>query len=384
MSRFLFVVCPLTGHIHPAAAVSATLVGNGHDVAWVGPESVLRPVLGPGVGVYPTGVRAYRPLGEDDVRAFLDGYVIPLARFILATVDRAVREFAPDVMVVDQHAIAGALVAYRHGLRWASLVPAPMGLVEAADPRAEIEAWIRGPVADLWARAGLDLPHNGDLLSATLYSPHLLVGFTTRALLGAAALPDHAVLVGPALADRPDEPAFAWDALDSRRRLVLVTVGTLNMGVATDFYHRTALALAPLADRLQAIVVAPDHALPDPPDNVLVAPRVPVLSLMPRLDAVVCHAGMNTVAEALVHGVPIVAAPIRLDQPSNAEQVRAAGAGIRVDFERATPRQLRRAITAVLDDPSYRQAAQRVRDSFAAAGGAVAAADHLVRLANGT
>jgi UDP:flavonoid glycosyltransferase YjiC (YdhE family) len=102
---------------------------------------------------------------------------------------------------------------------------------------------------------------------------------------------------------------------------------------------------------------------------------------MPRLDAVVSHGGLNTVCEALAHGLPLVIAPIKGDQPINAAQVAAAGAGIRVRFARTRPGPLRDAVLAVLDDPSYRAAAARVRESFSAAGGAQAAAGLLEELA---
>jgi MGT family glycosyltransferase len=159
---------------------------------------------------------------------------------------------------------------------------------------------------------------------------------------------------------------------------------TLAEGIAADssnFYARAVAALRPLGDRLQGIVVAPTEAIPDPPEHILVAPRVPVLELMPHLDAVVCHGGLNIVCEALAHAVPLVVAPIRHDQPVTAAQVAAAGAGIRVRFARVSPDQLRTAVEAVLDDPSYRAAARRVRDSFAAAGGARRAAERLEGLA---
>ena len=240
-----------------------------------------------------------------------------------------------------------------------------------------------GPLANLAVQAGLAADLTEDDLFSLLFSSDLQFGFTTRALLGTAAVPDAAVLVGPALADRPGDPDFAWDRLDPRRSRVLVTVGTLHADAATDFFRRTVAALEPLADRLQAIVVAPAEAVPDPPDHVVVAPRVPVLALMPHLDLVVCHGGMGTVAEALAHGVPLVVAPITLDQPTTAAQVDRAGAGVRVDFARVSAERLRDRITAVLGDPAYRRAAQRVRESFVAAGGAEAAADHLVRLACG-
>jgi UDP:flavonoid glycosyltransferase YjiC (YdhE family) len=60
MSRFLFVVLPLPGHINPAAAVAAALGERGHDVAWVRSLARFRPLLGPDATIYPTGMRPYR------------------------------------------------------------------------------------------------------------------------------------------------------------------------------------------------------------------------------------------------------------------------------------------------------------------------------------
>lgn len=102
---------------------------------------------------------------------------------------------------------------------------------------------------------------------------------------------------------------------------------------------------------------------------------------MPRLDALVSHGGLGTVSEALAHGVPVIVAPIRHDHPAVARQVVDAGAGIEVSFGSATPAELTAALTALLDEPGYRAQARRVGASFAAAGGAVAAARHLAALA---
>jgi UDP:flavonoid glycosyltransferase YjiC (YdhE family) len=108
-----------------------------------------------------------------------------------------------------------------------------------------------------------------------------------------------------------------------------------------------------------------------------------MLDLMPRLDAVICQAGQSTVNEALVHGVPLVVAPIRLHELTVAEQVTRTGAGVTVSFAEATPAQLADAVTAVLDEPGYRGNARRIGAEFAAAGGTGAAAAHLVALAAG-
>jgi EryCIII-like glycosyltransferase len=281
---------------------------------------------------------------------------------------------------VDQHAIAGALAAKRRGLRWATLISSSMELGRPFQHLPKIETWIDGLLAGLAAGAGLPAGDTRGLL----FSRRLVVAFTTTALAGELSLPGPAALVGPALSGRAQAIGFPWDWLDPARKHVLVTVGTMAEDVAsesTDFYVRAADALRPLGGRVQGILLAPPEAVPDPPAHVLVVPRIPQVELMPRLDAVVCHGGLNTVSEALSCGVPLVIAPLTRDQPINAANVARAGAGIRVRFHRVRPDELRAALSEVLERPGYRAAAARIGESFAAAGGAAAAARHLERLA---
>ena len=381
MGRYLFVSLPLTGHVNPLAAVAAALVDRGHEVMWAGSEAFLRPLLGPDAAVVPIPLRAHRGQADRGMAAAKsrwDGYIVPHARYTLPGIERAVADFRPDVLAVDQHAIAGALAAHRAGLPWVSMAPTTMELTRPYRALPKVEAWIHDRMAAIWSAAGLpgEPPHD------LRFSPHLLIGFTGEALTGPLTWPDNAVLVGPALAPRAPDTAFPWDWLDPDRRHVLVTVGTLSLDLAQEFHARVVEALRPLGDTVQAVVVAPDGTVPDPPANVLVRPRAPVLELMPLLDAVVSHGGLNTVCEALAHGVPLVVAPIKGDQPINAAQVAAAGAGRRVRFASVRPKPLREELLAVLDDPRYRAAARRVGESFAAAGGAPAAARHLEAVLN--
>src|SRR6202012_5524119 len=142
------------------------------------------------------------------------------------------------------------------------------------------------------------------------------------------------------LGPRRTDPSFGWDQWDPARRHVLVTMGTLSDHLVDGFLMRMMAALETMADRVQVVLNAPADALPDPPPHVLVAPRVPMLELMPHLDLVVCSGGQSTVNEARVHGVPLIVAPIRLGELAVAEQVTRAGAGITVSFEQAAPAQL--------------------------------------------
>ena len=380
--RFLVVSLPLPGHVNPMAAVAAVLTGRGHDVMWAGSESFLRPRVGADALIHPIPLRAHRGQAErglDATRSRWDGYIVPHARTTRRGIEAAVEAFRPDALVVDQHAVAGAVVAHRYGLPWASVAPTTMELTRPflrTMPR--LEDWIAERLAIVWRAA--DMP--GEPPHDLRFSPHLLLAFTAGPLAGDPAdVPPGAVLVGPAFGSRAPDPDFPSGWRDPARRQVLVTMGTLSMDIAKDFYQRMAAALQPLGDRLQAVVIAPDGTLATPPDHVLVRPRAPVLDLLPRTDLVVSHGGLNTVSEALTHGVPLVVAPIKGDQMFNANAVVTAGAGVRVSFDHVRPDALREVLLAVLDDPRYRDAARRTGDTLLAGGGAGAAADHLERLA---
>ena len=378
MSRFLFVVLPLTGHVNAPLAVAASLVERGHEVAWVGSESYLRPLVGPAATVYPTGLRFYPPQADRGlvaIQTLWEKFVLPFAQFIRPAVEKAVEAFRPDVIAVDQHAVAGAVVATRHSLVWASLAPQAMELTRPLRTLPAVEDWIRRQLDTVWAKAGETGPAPIDLR----FSPHLVIGFTSPLLTGLDDLPPRCALVGPATHRRLDAPPFPWARLTPTRRTVLVSMGTMSVEVARGFFGRIAEAVGELD--LQVVLNCQSEAVPAPGPRTIVADRIPMLELLPRVDAVVCHGGLNTVHESLAHALPLVLAPIRNDQPVIANQVVAAGAGVRVRFARATPAQLRDAVTGVLDDPSYAAHAARVRDSFPAEGGAAAAARRLVDLA---
>jgi zeaxanthin glucosyltransferase len=379
MSRFLIVTLPLAGHVNPPAAVARVLRERGHDVAWCGSVARLRPWLDPDATVYPTGMRAFGGLADNglaSVKSLWDRFIVPFTRFTLPAVEKAVADYQPDVLVVDQHALAGALVAERHHIPWATVCTSTIELGQpfARLPRAA--AWIRGHLATLSAEAGLA----GQAVDL-LFSPYLVIVFSSGYLLGAEGFPGHFALVGPALSGRPTTATFPWDWLDPARRHVLVTVGTMADADAMDFYPRATDALRPLGDSVQAIVLASPEALPGLPEHILAIERIPQLELLPHMDAVVCHAGLNTVSETLSNAVPLVVAPLTRDQPINAANVARVGAGIREHFYRVTPERLRASVLALLSDPAYRAAAGSVRDSFAAAGGAPEAAGRLARLA---
>ncbi|MFD8086911.1 glycosyltransferase [Kitasatospora sp. NPDC059722] len=384
MSRFLLVMPPLTGHVNPAAGIAAELAQRGHDVLWTGTETVLRPLLGPGAHVLGTGTRAFRAQGGHGLaalRSLWEGFIVPYARFTAKPLDAIVREHRPDVVLVDQHTPAGAIVAHRHGLPWASFAPGAMELGRPYRALPQVEAWMTGLLQGLWERAGLPAEEFTD----PRFSPALVLATTGPALTGAGAHPPEYALVGPVHGERPADPSFPWERLLPGRRRVLVTMGTLAGELGADFHARAVRALELCGEDVQPVFAAPHELLPELPPHAVAVDRAPILEMMARgtLDAVLCHGGMNTVGEALAHGIPLVTAPIRHDQPFVAAQVEAAGAGVRVPFARVSPEGLARAVRGVLDDERYRAAAARVGAGLLAGGGARTAADRLEALLNG-
>ena len=393
MSRFLVVVPPLEGHTNPTVSLGRALVRRGHDVAWTGHPEVVPALLpsgttfipvadrAPGEVVEATAARNRAPVGGAvGFRALWEEFVLPIGRHMVPGTRAAVDRFEPDVLVVDQHALAGAAVALERGLPWATSATSSADLVDPLAGLPKVQRWLHDQMRGLLIDA--DVPPETAAAVDPRFSPHLLVAFTSPDLVGHdAPFPAHWALVGPALGGRGDTTPFPWEWLDAGEPdtpVVLVSLRTVNWRAGGRFFAAAAEALAGMDVR--GVIVAPPDLVPDPPPNVVVLPRVPQVALLDHVDVVVGHGGHNTVCEALAAGVPLVLAPLRDDQPFVADQVVRAGAGERVKFGRITAPVLRRVVTDVLTEPGYRAAAARLRASFAAAGGAEAASDRLEAL----
>jgi MGT family glycosyltransferase len=395
MGRFLIVVPPLVGHTNPTVPLGRELERRGHAVAWSGHRDVVAGLLPSGATFLPAADRvlpeveaamdAHLAKGSSGIANFTalwSDFAFPTARQMIPGVLAAVDRFEPDVVVADEHAMAGAVAAELRGLPWATSATSSGDLIDPLDAVPKVAAWLRDGMAEVLTEAGVDPARARDV--DTRFSPHLVLAFTAAELVGdTAGLPDHYAFVGPSFEDRPDDTPFPWDWLEEHgpgadRPTVLVTLGTVNQRAGERFFGVAIDALRGMD--VAAVVVAPPDLVPDPPAHVLVLPRVPQVALLPHVSAVLCHGGHNTVCESLAHGVPLVVAAVRSDQPIIAEQVVRAGAGVRVKFARVTVPMLQHALQAVLTDPVHRAGATRMQAALATAGGPPEAADRLEAL----
>ncbi|MCK9920916.1 glycosyltransferase [Frankia sp. AgPm24] len=399
MSRVLFVVPPLTGHVNPAIGVAGELAARGHEVAIAGHLDVIGHLIPAGMTVFglpdlpgdadreAVVARSRGLRGPASLKFLWEEFLLPLNTAMIPAIEQIVARFHPDAIVADQQAIGAALVARRHGLHWATLATTSAELDDPYGVLAGLGQWVRGLLRDFQLTHGLT---SADADAVDLrFSDELVIVFSVADLLRRpdtpqpSVAPRNTVFVGSATGGlRVASTPFPWEWLDPRRAAVLVSLGTVTREAGGRFLRAAAEGLLTLTDRVQAIVVAPPGLVDDlnAPDDLLVTESVPQIELMSRLSAVVCHAGNNTVCEALTHGLPLVVAPVRDDQPIIAEQVVRTGAGVRIKFGRAGASNVRAAVSAVLDDPIHRLAAERLRDAFRLAGGVAAAADHVEKL----
>lgn len=394
MSRFLFVVPPLADHVNPASAVAVELAVRGHEVAWAGRPAALEGLVAADDPVFPCagtpGTDRPRDLrGVAALKSLWEDFFAPLAYAMAPGVTAAVLEFGPDLLVVDQQTIAGALVAERLGVPYVTSSTTSAELSRGPSDTPQFDQWLTDLLDGLRLRLG-DPSARYD----PRFSPRLTLVFSTSELTGPQA-PNRGLVrfvgpaVGPALGQVPDSHAatadfpWGWVDGDDDRALVLVSLDTAHTTVGAHFLAQCVDGIRARSRALRAVVVDPEGVLGSPrdEDNLLICPVVPQLALLARTDAIVCHAGHRTVTEALWHGVPLVVAPVRCDQPVIAAQVTAVGAGVRVRFGRTDAKAVGSALDAVLGQPSYTAAARRVSHSFREAGGAPSAAAHLEELA---
>ncbi|XP_019111233.2 UDP-glucuronosyltransferase 2A1 isoform X2 [Larimichthys crocea] len=80
----------------------------------------------------------------------------------------------------------------------------------------------------------------------------------------------------------------------------------------------------------------------------------------PKTRAFVTHGGTNGIYEAIYHGVPIVGIPMFADQPDNMVHMKAKGAAIIMNLNFMKTEDLRDAISAVINEKSYKENAMRL------------------------
>ncbi len=376
MARILLTLLPLTGHLHPVLALAEALERRGHEIAWAVHRNELGDRLPAGSTFFPLDEGRVRPepasgqvRGLDSVRLFFEDYAMPLTEQSLLPLERAVREFEPDLIAADYQMPAGALVARQCAVPWVSLVTTTASILKMSPA---VHEWVAAQYMDLQRRY-LPAPRVAEFPD---FSPDGVAVFSIEALAGTpeARVDAPLTFVGPARGGKRQEVSFPWEWLRPGCQRLLASLGTVSRDLDPRFFETIIEAMRDLP-QIQAILVAPPALSVGAPDNVLVRDYVPQIDLLDHVDAVICHAGHNTVCEALLKGVPLIVSPIRDDQPVIARRVVESGTGLFLRHGKATPAAARAAIESILSTPSLVENARRLQSAMQATPGADGAVD---------
>ncbi len=186
---------------------------------------------------------------------------------------------------------------------------------------------------------------------------------TSPALDFPAALPDGVRYVGPVLDDPPWSETASWTPPAGDAPLALVGMSSTFQDQIGSL-QRVIQALGTLPVR--ALVTAGpalDVAALRPASNITVAASAPHRQVLRQTAVVITHGGHGTVVKALAAGVPMVVLPHGRDQADTAVRVSARGAGVMLRRS-AGPDAIAAAVRQVLENPSYRAAAQRLGETI--------------------
>jgi zeaxanthin glucosyltransferase len=417
MTHFAVVAPALYSHFNTLMVLARELVTRGHRVTFIHRPDAAAYVKDARVGFHAIGA-ATHPAGSLPAmlaRVANPGSPLGLRRVIrdmAASTEMLCRELPAaleqlqvDCVLADQMEAAGGMVAESIGMPFISIacalpvnrepgIPLPvMPFVYEDSERAfkivegstRVYDWMMGPHhRAIAAEAGrLGLPPRSMLhecLSPLAQIAQIVPGFDfPRRELPAHfhhVGPLHAANVAPALS--PQELAPFLPPASSTRPFIYASLGTL-VSDRYSLFKRIAKACKQLdAD----LLIAHCGGLNDAQARALEAigstrvhAYVPQLAVLERADAIVSHAGANTIMEAVAARTPILALPIAFDHPGGAARVEYSGVGLRASPRMSSVADLVRKLRRLLAEPDFAARMAPLSEAIRVAGGAPRAAD---------
>lgn len=394
-----FGVLPFTGagHLNPLIALARELADRGHAVTFFQQPRIECQVRQAGLEFVAlengsSGREERRAQGSAGIWPQLCGLRLNLQR-IIRDIEFFLRETPPalkardvNALIVDEIALAGPTVAQIAGLPYFVVsVSVPHHSGWQAFPRnsgyrlshsriswlerAVLEISVlrmRGPIR--WAidryRRSLGLGPVRKLQQTFPMLAHI-AQLPSDLDFPRKALPANFHYAGPLTSSLTRPPVdFPWEKLDGRP-LVYASLGTTKH-VQPEIFRMIAESCRNLDVQLVISLGGryDPAALTGLPENALAVKFAPQLEILKLARLVITHAGANTVFEALAEGKPMIAIPLAFDQPAIAARLARLNLGLVLPVMRLSAERIRAAVTALLGNPGYGEAAVRMQHAL--------------------
>jgi len=359
--RILFGSWPGYGHLLPMVPLIRAAQQGGHDVV-VSSGADMSALIGQlGVAAHRSGVtlaESYSRMPDSMTISELPPEEQPgfAARHLFGAgaVDRArdvldlLHTWRPDLVVHDTLELGSPTAAAMHGIRHVTHGYGPMvpntRYFAAAIGSAVSDAGLPDPIPGVFAAPYLDICPPG--LRGTEPYPWTAI---------------HPLRPSPGEIE-PNSPVQLDLSALPHPDTVYLTLGTI-MNQAPEVFR--AVIDGCVRWRVNLIVTTGpgfDSALLGPlPPAIRTAPFLPQAAVLPHCRAVVSHAGAGTMLGALYHGLPQLCLPQGTDQPSNTAALLPTGAALALQPDEITADAVAEALGRLLHEPSFRQAAHRLR-----------------------
>lgn len=381
--RILFTFAGGSGHFEPLVPIARASVEAGHSVAFAGQSAMIATIERAGFTAFDTGGATLSstpkrlPLLKVDLARedhdLREGFARRTASRRAGSILALCDEWRPDLAVSDEIDFGAMVAAERCGLPHATV------LVIAAGSFVRKQV-VGQPLDELRAAHGLPPDPDLDMLSRYLVLSPAPPSYRDPAFpLPATGHAIRPLGIGPAVESTPSP----WSAQLPGAPSVYFTLGTVFNVESGNLFERVLAGLRELPINVIATVgreIDP-HEFGPQPANIQIAQYIPQSAILPHCSLVVSHGGSGSVMGALAYGRPMVLIPMGADQPLNAARCADLGVARVLDALEATPEMVAAAVSAVLGEPGYRRAAERLRDEIAGLPGPEHAVALLERLA---
>ena len=396
--RLLFTLAGGSGHLEPLVPIARAAQAAGHTVAFVA-----RPWMAPqaenlGFAAFAAGSDAgltprRLPLAPLDLKrdrqAVGDHFVRRIGRERAGAIVPLCHRWRPDLLVCEEFDFGAIVAAEALGLPHATVLIGATGSFVQADV-------VAGPLNEVRAEHGLPPDHGLAMLDRqlvlspfppSLRDPDYPLPAGAQAFRMFARCPRGGVARSSAArgggrdGGTEGDDVLAWLARPGAAPTVYFTLGTIYNVESGDLFDRVIAGLRDLPIDLVVTVgrdIDPRELGPQPA-NVRIERFVPHAELLPQCRLVVSHGGSGSILGALAHGLPMLLLPLGADQPLNAARCAALGVAVGLDALSVASQAVGEAARGVLEQPSYRRNATRVRDEIAALPGP----EHVVTLLEG-
>ncbi len=381
-----------TGHLNPLIALSRQLTARGHRVTFFQKPELEARVRQSGLEFSPIG--GTRSSGEHGrtQRSTLSGLAVlrySIKRIVadmevsLRETPEALTQAGIDALIIDEIALSGPTLAQMLHLPYfvvSTSVPhnfgwtVPYWLSGCNYPisyfsrlqNALLQVSVlrmRGPVR--WKlddyRRQLGLEPIGEIQKAFPELAHI-AQLPQCMDFPHSKLPDNFYYTGP-FVDETARPTveFPWNRLDGRP-LSYASLGTRKNSQPAIF---SLIAEACNELNLQLVISLGGRRDPemfdDLPGHPLVVREAPQFELIKRAEIIITHGGLNTALETLLEGKPMIVIPMAHDQPAVAARLAWLKVAEVLPVKGLSAKQLRLALSKLLNNSSYRDAARELQ-----------------------